>query len=105
MKTKYLIPAVIATAFGSSVALADTYGTYHQNSWDSSHSSQMHRDARMNDDVGTGEGYTLQQLREAGRGGNADENPQYLSQEELRDSPQTAINAGTISIGDGTAQP
>jgi len=109
MKTKYLLPAMIAAALGSGVAMAQSSSsdTQHDRSgWDSSSQQRDHwRDSRMNDDVGTGEGYTLEQLRAAGQGGSADENPQYMTQEELRDSPRSSINAGKISIGDGTAKP
>jgi len=108
MKTKYLLSALIAGAMGSGAALADTY-----HSTDSAHDgyttrsevkSQANRDMRENG-VGTGEGYTRDQLREAGRGGNPVERYEYMTQGELRESQTTGINAGTISIGDGTAYP
>lgn len=107
MKTKYLLSALIAGAMGSGAVLADSYhstGSYDGHNTRSEVKSEANRDMRENG-VGTGDGYTREQLREAGRGGNAVERYEYMTQGELRESQTSGINAGTISIGDGTANP
>ena len=109
MKTKYLISALIAGAVGSGAALADTYNTTGSSSYDDYKTrgevkSEASRDMRQNG-AGTGDGYSREQLHDAGQGGSGEDNRGYMTREEMRESQMTSINAGTISIGDGTAYP
>ncbi len=109
MKTKYLLSALIAGAFGTGAALAQTstYGTSPSDDGAATRGevrSDARHDMRTNG-ASTGDGYTRQQLREAGSGGNADDYLNYLPSEDMRENETSGINAGSVSIGDGTAQP
>ena len=109
MKTKYLISALIAGAMGSGAVLADTYNSTGSSTYDDYKTrgevkSEASQDMRQNG-AGTGEGYTREQLRDAGQGGTGEDNRGYMTREEMRENQTSGINAGTISIGDGTAYP
>ncbi len=109
MKTKYLLSALIAGAMGSGAVLADTYNSTNSSTYDDHNTrsevkSEATRDMRQNG-AGTGDGYTREQLRDAGQGGSGEDTRGYMTREEMRESQTSSINAGTISIGDGTAYP
>ncbi len=65
MKTKYLLSALVATAFGSGAVMADTYSTQNRTGWDGQYSHSYDADHMRSSDVGTGEGYTALQIQEA----------------------------------------